>query len=137
MKWQSLVTGGGATIVGLGALLGFTNPKPEAYVDFALVEGTEYLKTEACTAELPIVGNSFQDECIQAVDTEAVQSRIRQAMVENTQRQNYFVFSIYKSELSVSDLLPIPGDLLPIYQVESVGILTQFKVYKTGETQPQ
>ncbi len=137
MKWQPLFYGVGGTIVALGVALGLTNPKPEAYLDFAMVEGSNYLKTEACTAKLPLVGDSFKDECIQAVDTEAVQTRIRQALVENTQRQNYVLFSLYSSDLSVGDLLPLPSGLVPIYQVKSVGVLTRFRVYEAGEQEQQ
>ncbi|KKI98425.1 DUF4359 domain-containing protein [Prochlorothrix hollandica] len=133
MNWQSLLYGVGGTIVGLGVALGLTNPKPEAYIDFAMVQGNEYLKTEACTAKLPLIGDSLKDECIQAVDTEAAQTRIRQALIDNTQRQNYILFSLYKSELSVEDLLPIPSSMVPVYYVESVGALTLFKVYNAGE----
>lgn len=137
MKWQPLFYGVGGTIVALGVALGLTNPKPEAYLDFAMVEGSNYLKTEACTAKLPLVGDSFKDECIQAVDTEAVQTRIRQALVENTQRQNYVLFSLYSSDLSVGDLLPLPSGLVPIYRVKSVGALTRFRVYEAGEQEQQ
>ncbi|MGA1284847.1 MAG: DUF4359 domain-containing protein [Prochlorothrix sp.] len=135
MKWQPLFYGVGGTIVALGVALGLTNPKPEAYLDFAMVEGSNYLKTEACTTKLPLVGDSFKDECIQAVDTEVVQSRIRQALVENTQRQNYVLFSLYSSDLSVGDLLPLPSSVVPTYQVKTVGALTRFRVYEAGEQQ--
>ncbi|MEB3274940.1 MAG: DUF4359 domain-containing protein [Prochlorothrix sp.] len=133
MKWQPLMYGIGGTIVGLGVALGLTNPDPEDYIEFATVEGSQYLKTEACTTELPLIGDSLQDECIQAVETEAVQARIRQALVDNTQRQNYGLFSLYSSDLSVGDLLPIPPNMVPTYHVKTVGALTRFKVYEAEE----
>lgn len=133
MKWQPLFYGLGAAIVGLGVALGLTNPKPEDFIDFAVIEGSNYLKTEACTTKLPLIGDSFQEECIAAVDTEAVQTRIRKILVDNTERRNYILFSLYSSDLSVGDLLPVPQGMVPTYQVKTVGALTRFKVYEAGE----
>jgi hypothetical protein len=134
MKFNTVAAGFGATIAGLGLVLGFTNPTPEDYIRFAVDEGTEYLETEACTQKLPLVGNSLQDECVKFVHSEGAQDRIRKAIVEKTKRQNYLLFSIYRSDLSIQDVLPmLPGNLVPEYRVETVGFLKTFKIYETGE----
>jgi hypothetical protein len=135
MNWKILGLGFGVTIVGIGVGLGVTNPPPEDYVDFATVRATEYIETEACTKELPLVGNSFQDECIQAVKSEPIQDRLRATIVANTERQNYLILSFYRTEVAIQDLVPlIPADFLPTYQVQTIGALNQFRIYEAQES---
>lgn len=135
MNGKIILSSIGVVIVGLGVALGVTNPGPDEYVDFAVAQGTEYLETEACTLELPLFSGPFQDRCLELVQSEAAQDRIRKAMIEKTERQNYLLFSVYRTELAIQDIVPfIPGNFVPTYYVESVGILKTFRVYKTEET---
>ncbi|MEY2978914.1 MAG: DUF4359 domain-containing protein [Prochlorotrichaceae cyanobacterium] len=127
--------GSGAILVGAAGILGVTNPSPDQYADFAAKKAVTYLETEVCTRKVPIFGNSFQDECVTAVQSPDTQSRVRSLMLENTERQNYVLFSLYKTDLNVQDLIPfLPGNLLPQYQAESLGILTFFHTFATAET---
>jgi hypothetical protein len=123
-----------ALLTGGGLALAVTNPTPEDFVEFATRRASDYLRQEACPAPLPIVGQSFAQECIRAVDSESVQSRIRKLVTENSERQDYLFFSRYRTELSLHTFLPL--DVLedfPIYTVETLAILDQFHIYQSGE----
>lgn len=134
MALNKALVGAGVLLGGTIGVLGVTNPSPEQYADFAAQKAVNYLETEICTASLPIVGNSFQDECVKTIQSPA---QVRSLMLENTQRQNYILFSIYKTDLNIQDLVPfLPGNLLPQYQAESLGILTFFHTFTTKKAEP-
>lgn len=114
--------------VGLGALvavLAVTNPDQEAYADFA----AETLATEARTALCEqenglggllgeigdVIGETLGNLCDRALTEERIigQENIEQFISENTQRQNFLVFSIYTTEI-------------PAVRVKSVGVLNRF-----------
>lgn len=136
MGLNKALVSGGVFVLGVAGLLSATNPSPEQYADFAGQKAVTYLETDVCTQKLPIVGNSFQDECIKTVQSPETLAKVRSLMLENTVRENYIVFSIYKTDLSIQDLVPfLPGNLLPQYQAESLGILKFFHTFATKEAQ--
>ncbi|MEM8602886.1 MAG: DUF4359 domain-containing protein [Cyanobacteria bacterium P01_H01_bin.121] len=119
--------------IGLGAALAVTNPTPDDFVDFATLRASDYLRQQACTSPIPIIGRSFEDECIAAVDSENVQNRIRKLVAEGSERKDYILFSRYRTELSLHSFLPIdPLQDFPAYQVETLAILDQFHIYQSG-----
>jgi hypothetical protein len=137
MALNKALVGFGALLVGTAGVLGVTNPSPEQYADFAGQKAVNYLETEVCTTSLPIVGNSFQDECIKTVQSPDTVAKVRSLMLKNTERQNYILFSIYTTDLNIQDLVPfLPGNLLPQYQAESLGILTFFHTFTTKKAEP-
>jgi hypothetical protein len=132
MAFAKGLMGTGIVLVGTAAALGVTNPSPDRYADFATTNATHYLETKVCTHKLPLVGNSFQDECIKIAQSPEMRTKIRESMTRNTQRQNYILFSIYQTQLNAHDLLPIlPGDLFPQYQAKTLGILNFFHILST------
>jgi len=136
MSFKNTAISGGVVIIGAAGILGATNPSMENYADFATKEAIIYLETDACTQKLPIVGNSFQDECIKTAQSPDTQARIRSLIIENTDRRNYGIFSLYKTDLTVKDIVPfLPENLLPKYQAESVGVLKLFKTYGAKEAE--
>ena len=134
MALNKALASGGVLLLGAAGILGATNPSAEQYADFAGQKAVTYLETDVCTQKLPIIGNSFQDECVKTVKSPETLTKIRSLMLENTERQNYIFFSLYKTDLSVQDIFPLlPGDLLPKYQAESLGILTLFHTFTAKE----
>ena len=110
----------GCALVGVGGALAVTNPRQEAYNDFATQAAIAYLKTEVC-AKAP---SAFGLQAVCQSELESNQSKIRTIIVDGTQRQDFIVFSLYTTNLSIS-----PD--LPSYHVESVGVLGRFVIYKT------
>lgn len=134
MTLKSMAITGGIALLGIAAVLRATNPSMENYATFATQEAITYLETDACTKKLPIIGNSFQDECIKTIQSPDTQARIRSLIIENTDRKDYWLFSVYKTDLTVKDVVPfVPENLLPKYQAESVGVLKFFKTYGAKE----
>ncbi len=125
LKIAALV--GGVALGGLGVALALTNPTQSAYEDYAVDKLTEYLKENICQ-KAPFL----LEGCASTVD--AGRSDIQQIIKGSTQRQDFLLFSIYTSDLSVSRLLPsgfsavLSG--LPTYQFETVGVLQSFYTYK-------
>lgn len=105
----------GAVLVGLGVAMVVTNPRPSAYNDYATERLTEYLKAEGC--EKALLG---QRQCVAAL--ESAQPQIAELIRESTERQNFLLWSVYRTEFS----LP----LLPAYQFETVGAFQSFYTYE-------
>lgn len=117
---KTVAIAGGCILLGVSGLLAATNPGQAAYDEFATQAAIAYLKAEACAKAPTIFG--LQKLC--QSELEANQSKIKQIIRDGTQRQNFVVFSLYTTDLSIS-----PD--LPSYHVESVGVLGQFILYKT------
>lgn len=107
----------GTVLVGLGVAMAVTNPGPESYHDYASQRLMEYAQANACD-RLPIARGS----CVAAIGS--VQSDIEDIIRRNTQRQNFILWSVYKTDLS----LPLP--LIPAYQFETVGAFQSFYTYE-------
>ena len=131
MKLLNLVTAiGGIGLIGLGALMALTNPSRDAYEQYAVERLATYLKEDVCTKapdNLGILGQNpefLQRQCKFLVDTGKPQ--IRQIIAKNTERQNLVLFSVYRTDLNISPLLPA-------YHFETVGVLQQFYIYQAQE----
>ena len=117
-------------LLGLGVAMVVTNPSQEVYEEFAVQRLTEYLQTNLC-AQAPVVFG-IQRQCTSSIV--AIQPQMRSLVAQNTQRQDFIFFSLYKTNLSTSTLLPAwVGSLLPTYHVETVGALQNFYVYQAQE----
>jgi hypothetical protein len=121
---KSLKIGGyviGGILVGLAAAMAVTNPGQAAYEDYAAKQLTAYLKSNACTQAPNVLGNLLQNQCAQLLDKN--QSQIRRLIANGTDRQNFLFLSIYKTDLSISQLLPS-------YHFETVGAFQTLHTYK-------
>jgi hypothetical protein len=103
--------------LGLGVAMAVTNPNQESYNQYAVK-----------------IEDSLRDLC-QLLEREQGQSLLRQLVSQNTERQNYFLFSIYKTNLSTRDVVPsfLSGLLaLPSlsYEFETVGLFSNFQIYR-------
>ena len=123
----------GIVLVGTGVAAALTNPSPAAYEDFAAQRLTEYLQENACAK----AGIALQSSCSSLI--KGNQSQIQKLVAANTERQNFLLLSIYKTDLAPGKLFPdFVGNLLPAYHFETAGVLNTFHIYKAekqGEAQ--
>jgi Domain of unknown function (DUF4359) len=117
----------GVGLVGLGAVMAVTNPGEAAFEEFAV----QKLKTDGCK-EIPIM---LRDRCPSFVDDN--QAQLKKLIIQNSDRKNYFLFSLYSTNLSVRSVFPgIPFIVnVPSFQLETVGMFGKFYVYE-AEKQP-
>ncbi|OUC13414.1 MAG: hypothetical protein B0A82_17265 [Alkalinema sp. CACIAM 70d] len=114
--------------VGIGGLMVATNPEPNAFEAFAI----DQMKSELC----PQVPLGLAKQCPQLVEEN--QEQVKAFIRGNTQRQNYWLFSYYQTQLSLRSVVPDSMSpvlsALPIptgYDLETIGVLGQFYVYRT------
>jgi Domain of unknown function (DUF4359) len=123
----------GVTIAAVTALAAVTNPGPEAHGQFAYGLASRYLQEDLCNQDLPIVGRRFAEDCKTLVATPEVQGQIKDLLIKSSDRQNFGLFSLYQTQLSLQELVPmIPKSMVPPYRVEAVGLFGQFFVYQAG-----
>lgn len=119
MKMLKIMAGVvGLAIVGLGGALMVTNPSQQAFAEFAL----QHLRSEGCR-QIPF---GLASQCPRFVDDNQVQ--IQQIMASNTERQDFMLFSIYRTQLSTRSLVPdLPFlPMLPTFQFKTIGVLGNF-----------
>ncbi|MBW4539289.1 MAG: DUF4359 domain-containing protein [Myxacorys chilensis ATA2-1-KO14] len=111
----------GAGLAGLGAVMALLNPKEAAFEEFAVRK----LKTDGCK-EIP---SMLREQCPGFVETN--KAEIKKLITRNSDRQNYFFFSIYSTNLSARSLFPgVPFFIkLPSFQLETVGMFGKFYIY--------
>ncbi|MEA5580033.1 DUF4359 domain-containing protein [Nodularia harveyana UHCC-0300] len=121
MKALSIILG--STALGLaafGVAMATTNPSQAEYEEYATQRLTEYLKEDVCSKTQNFLESLIKSQCDNLVDQASPQ--IREILSRSTEKQNYVIFTIYKTELKLSSL--IPG-----YKFETVGGLNQFYTY--------
>ncbi|MDB9495880.1 DUF4359 domain-containing protein [Spirulina major CS-329] len=127
--WQATVTSAGIMIGVLGAGLTMTNPGRSAYEDYAVEQLTLYLNDNLCQ-DLPEQLRQFSQQCQSLGDTllDTARPQLQQLLNSNTDRENYLLFSIYRTELALPPM--VTG-----YQFETLGILNQFYIYRMEKKQ--
>jgi hypothetical protein len=123
-SWQILSTVGGVMLAAVGGFMTITNPAPQDYEQYATEELTTYLKDNVCTQAPPDFGEVLRSYCKSMVDTG--RPKIEQIIALQTRRQNFLLFSIYQTELS----MPSP---VPSYQFETLGMLHKFYTYQAEQ----
>ncbi len=119
-----IIVCGGIILGGLGGFMVITNPGQRDYEQYATETLSSYLKEEVCIQAPRGLGGFLQSYCKTLVDTG--QPQIKTLISTTTKRQNYLLFSIYETELS----LPSP---VPSYQFETIGAFQQFYTYTAEE----
>jgi Domain of unknown function (DUF4359) len=102
-------------------MMALTNPDRSSYEVYAVEQLGELAKSQ-CNQAPAGFGIVLQGPCRAAI--EAFKPQIRPMLAAATTRQNFIIFSIYRSNLS------IPVVHLHA-QVESIGIFNNFYTYKT------
>ena len=125
MKGSQLpLIAGGIALAGIGGLMAITNPGQNAYQQYATEELSAYLKDNVCPQLPKGLQNFLQSQCKALVDVGRPQ--IEQLISHQTRRQNFILFSIYQTNLSVTESFPS-------YHFETVGILQNFYIYQAEQ----
>lgn len=122
-------------LVGLGAVMAITNPAPNGYTQYAARRLTQELQEKECVK----IDDGLRDLC-KLLDSNEGQSLVKRLVTNNTERQNYGLFSIYKTDLSTRKLLPsFLTNLISVpnvsYTTETIGLLGNFQTYKAERQQ--
>jgi Domain of unknown function (DUF4359) len=123
----------GMVLVGIGVAMAVTNPNEKSYQNYAAQQLTRYLQEEECV-KLDV---SYQDLC-KLLDRNEGQTLLKRVVADNTERQNYWLFSIYKTNFSTAKLLPsFLSNFVTVpqitYETETVGLFSQFQTYKAEQ----
>jgi hypothetical protein len=100
--------------------MAISNPGLDRYNEYATDEITGYLREQGCD-RVPIA----RDRCESLLDS--ARPQIGEIVEEHTERANFFVFSLYKTEFS-PQFLPF----IPSYELETVGAFNRFYTYRAG-----
>jgi uncharacterized protein YceK len=118
-KWQivllSMMLG-----CGCGGVMALTNPDRSAYEHYAVDRIGDLAQAE-CDRAPAGLGVLIQETCLAAIA--AYKPQLRPILATTTSRQNWILFSIYRSDIS------IPAVNFQT-RVESIGIFDRFFVYK-------
>ena len=115
--WQIVLLG----ILGLCGLGLLTNPDRAAYETYA-VDRVGNLAKDQCDRAPAGLGSLIQGPCRGVI--EAYKPQIRPLLAATTSHQNWLIFSIYRSDISIP-AVNFNG------RVESIGIFNNFFTYKT------
>ncbi|MBD2430106.1 MULTISPECIES: DUF4359 domain-containing protein [Fischerella] len=123
-------------LAALGVAMTKTNPSQVEYEEYAVQRLTEYLNTSVCKKTPKFLENVIQFNCRQVVDS--AQPQLREIIADSTVRQDFIIFSIYRTDLNVNSLIPalrldsiLPST--PGYQFETLGAFNQFYTYKAEQ----
>jgi len=112
---------GGAALI---AAMAMNNPGRTAYEEFATQELSAYVQENVCTQGEASFRDILQAQCKKLV--KSLQPQLQTIIAENTERNNWRLFSIYKTELYLADFLLS-------YEFGTVGVLGNLYIYKTEE----
>ena len=132
-----------ASVLGIGAIGGaiallVTNPKQEAYEDYAVTQLQAQLDKDLCQDAPAFLENA----CSSLVSNN--DGFLKATVSASTTRRNYYVLSIYETDLNPMDAIDqvLPKGLslsignaegIPAYHAETVGILGQFITYEAKQ----
>jgi hypothetical protein len=125
---QIAIALGGIALTGLATAMAVTNPSSNDYESFAVEHLSQYLKENACKKLPPEFGGLGQQWC-QALGGTVVDTgrpQLQQLIANKTERSNFILFSVYRTELAFGPFPP--------YEFETLGILQQFYTYRTEES---
>ena len=113
-------TGAAAGLAALGVVMAKTNPSQVEYEEYAVQRLTEYLKSDVCKKTTNFIENLIHFNCDKLVDS--ANPQIQQILSRTTERQDYIIFSIYRTDLKINSWIPS-------YKFETVGAFDQFYTY--------
>ena len=108
---------GTGILVLLGVAMAATNPNQVQYNQFAAQKAATFIQNDICEApiDIPDIVRSFLRGGCTAWASNS-QSSIANYIDQNTDRQNFILFSLYTTKL-------------PTHQLKAVGIFEQFYLY--------
>ncbi|MFN6567710.1 hypothetical protein A6770_34055 [Nostoc minutum NIES-26] len=126
MKALTIMTYVGAAGVAVFSVtMAKTNPSQTDYEEYAVQRLTQYLKQDVCKKTSRFIENLLNSKCDKLVDS--ANPEIKDILAATTQRQDFIVFSVYRTDLELSSWLPS-------YRFETVGAFNNFYTY-TAEQQ--
>ena len=111
----------GIIVGSIGAIACVTNPGVAGYRQYADDKIKTEIKEKICTQVAADVGVWLEGQCHILVSTAS--PYLAEAISQQTERQNFYLFSIYQADLS----LPTP---LPKYHVATLGIFGNYYTYR-------
>ena len=122
--WEISILASSIAVLAVGSAMAITNPRRQAYQEYAAEKMSVYIKKEICSEAPQALGDFLERQCNNLVDSG--QQPIQKMIADSTQRHNYFLFSIYETNLSV-----MSG--LPSYQFKTIGVFQNFWTYESKE----
>ncbi len=122
--WEISILISSIAVIGIGSAMAITNPRRQAYREYAADKLGTYLKKEVCADAPEALGGFLQRQCNNLVDSG--QKPLQEMIAKSTERHNYFLFSIYETNLSL-----MSG--LPSYQFKTVAVFQNFWTYESKE----
>ncbi|WP_017304853.1 DUF4359 domain-containing protein [Spirulina subsalsa] len=125
--WQQVVGGSAIAASLLGGAMLVTNPSPIDYERYATLRLSEYLKENMCN-QLPAQFQQFASQCqfLGGVLVDIGRPQLQELIGEQTERENYLFFSVYRTNLAIhSDL--------PTYEFATIGVLQYFILYSAEQ----
>ncbi|MGH8002009.1 MAG: DUF4359 domain-containing protein [Brasilonema sp.] len=108
----------GVTILGMA--MANTNPNQTKYEEYAVQRLTEYLQSNVCKKSPNLFENLIHWNCEQLL--EAANPRMKEIISLSTEKQDFIIFSVYRTDLKLNNLIPS-------YKFETVGAFDNFYTY--------
>ncbi|MGI0490109.1 DUF4359 domain-containing protein [Pantanalinema rosaneae CENA516] len=122
INYKNVILTGGMALLGLAGIMVATNPTDTQYERFATQELSTYLEENICGGTpLPF---GLGSQC--AFLLRSNQPQIQRVIAKSTYQQNFLFFSLYTTTLSLDEALPM-------YHIETVGVLQNFHTFKIQE----
>ncbi|WP_044499969.1 DUF4359 domain-containing protein [Nostoc sp. PCC 7107] len=122
--WTIMALAIATSIVVVGVAMSKTNPTSDEYEEYAVHRLTQYLKSDVCKKTSKLIESLLNSSCDKLVDS--TNPQMRELLVKTTERQNFFLFSVYRTDLTL-------GVWLPGYKFETVGAFHNFYTYSAEE----
>ncbi len=106
-------------LAGLVTAMAMTNPDSSTYEEYAVERLNTYLKDDVCSQ----VPETSVQGCASLIDSNRLY--VKQVIASNTQRQNFILFSIYRTNLSII--------FFPLYRFQTVGVMQNFYTYSAEQ----
>ena len=114
----------GTILIGIGAIAWLTNPGVEKYRRYADTTIKTELKDKVCLQVAEDMGVWLEGQCHLLIN--AASPYLAEIVNQQTERQNFLLFSVYQADLP----LPTP---LPDYQLKTLGIMGNFFIYQAEQ----
>lgn len=114
----------GVGLVVLGVTMAKTNPSQAEYEEYAVQRLTKYVKSDVCKKTPKMLEDLIKLDCNKLVDS--ANPQVRELVAATTERQDFIIFSIYRTDLKLNSWLPS-------YTFESVGAFETFYTYSAEQ----
>lgn len=121
--WQISGIIGVISVFGMGTIMAITNPSRQDYQTYAARQTISYLQNNACTKLPDTLSGFLHKQCSDLV--KEGKPHFKRAINVSTRQHNYFLFTVYETEVSLNNRLPS-------YSSKTVGFMSVFWTYEAG-----